>query len=194
MDSDDKVLIVKIAFIIACFLEGLISSYYPTWNRNCRENPKIMGIANAFACGVFIAIALMHILPEEVEAWANLDFNVGKENLFPLPEMLMFIGYTIILLVDKVLFDTSALFEDNEGKPVDPAAQKLAQDIKTSMQGKRPSPGELDATEAQATEEAMKSYLNPHDRFATRMKASMGKSDPPTNEEQQALFVDGAQI
>ena len=51
--------------------------------------------------------------------------------------------------------------------------------------------------EKEGTEGAMKSYLNPHDRFATRMKASMtGKveADSHQNDEQNALFVDGAQI
>jgi zinc transporter ZupT len=28
-----------------------------------------MGIANSFAAGVFIAIALIHILPEAMETW-----------------------------------------------------------------------------------------------------------------------------
>ena len=49
-------------------------------------------------------------------------------------------------------------------------------------------------------EDAMKSYLNPHDRFATRMKASMKGSNKGSqaeeggNAEQQALFVDGGYV
>ena len=37
------------------------------------ENPKVLGIANAFTGGIFIAIALMHILPEQAEAWEHYN-------------------------------------------------------------------------------------------------------------------------
>ena len=43
-------------------------------------------------------------------------------------------------------------------------------------------------------EDAVKNYLNPHDRFATRMRASMSKNGEPEDAaaaEQQKLFVDG---
>ena len=43
----------------------------------------------------------------------------------------------------------------------------------------------------------MKSYLNPHDRFATRMKASMQGSQANVNEadaQQQNLFVDSGNV
>lgn len=43
---------------------------------------------------------------------------------------------------------------------------------------------------------AMKSYLNPNERFATRMKASLSKertaSETGDDEAQEALFVDNA--
>ena len=91
----------------------------PTWSEGCRTNPKILGIANAFAAGVFMAIALMHVLPEEIEGWAEY---IGTEEVFPLPEVLAFAGYTLILILDKVLFDTHALFDaDDEHGHGDPA-------------------------------------------------------------------------
>lgn len=86
----------------------------PTWSSNCRESPKILGIANSFAGGVFLAIALMHIMPEMIETWSE-ELNPGAEKLFPLPELLVFVGYTIILVIDKVLFDTHALFDNDHG-------------------------------------------------------------------------------
>ena len=107
----------KIVFIIVCFCEAFFSGCFPTWSKGCRENPKILGIANAFASGVFLAIALIHILPEEAELWE--DLNPDADNLFPLPYFLMFCGYTIILLLDKVLFDPSLLHK--EGAFDDPA-------------------------------------------------------------------------
>ena len=70
-DNCTAVFWVKIVFIVACFAEGFIAGNIPTWSEGCRTNPKILGVANAFASGVFIAIALCHILPEEIEGWGE---------------------------------------------------------------------------------------------------------------------------
>ena len=74
-DDDDKddnqtlVLWTKIIFIILSFLEGFCFGAFPTWSKSCRESPKALGFANAFAAGVFLAIGFCHILPEQMEAW-----------------------------------------------------------------------------------------------------------------------------
>ena len=73
-----------------------------------------------------MAIALMHVLPEEIESWAAYSGN--PEKVFPLPEVLAFSGYTIILVLDKVLFDTHALFDHNDDSHdghADPVDAKL---------------------------------------------------------------------
>ena len=127
-EASDPTLVLwtKIGFIVIAFLEGAITGMIPTWSSNCRESPKILGVANAFAGGVFLAIAFMHIIPEEIEGW--VDYNADKGNdgeVFPLPEALVFMGYLLILLLDKVLFDTHALFEGDENGHSDPAERKL---------------------------------------------------------------------
>jgi hypothetical protein len=76
---------------------------------------------------VFLAIALIHILPEEVGIYYNEIHP--DEDVFPLPYFLMWAGYTIILVIDKVLFDTSALFKEND----DPAKIKLEADLRRSI-------------------------------------------------------------
>jgi zinc transporter ZupT len=120
---------VKIGFTIFVFFEAFLSGCIPTWSKTCRESPKILGIANSFAAGVFLAIAFVHILPEEAGNWAEL--HPDADNLFPLPYFLMFCGYTMILILDKVLFDTHALFETNESNVlIDPVDKKLAASIK----------------------------------------------------------------
>ena len=127
---------LKISFIVIIFLEAAISGMIPTWWANCRESPKVLGIANSFAGGVFLAIALMHITPEMIETWNDMDVNKDREKIFPLPEALIFGGYTIILCIDKVLFDTHALFDHDDGHghgSADPAHNKLETNLKSSM-------------------------------------------------------------
>ena len=196
-----KVFWTKIGFIIAAFLEALITGFIPTWSSSCRESPKILGIANSFAGGVFLAIAFMHITPEMIEIWEGLPENVAREKVFPLPEALIFAGYTFILIIDKVLFDTHALFDhDHEDgdHSNDPATMKLEVNMRASMvranQAAENSndPAVLKQSrieEKEGLEDAMQSYLNPNDRFATRMRASMNRGSKaqvsPASAEQQ---------
>ena len=60
-DSNDW---LKLGFIIVSFFEALIMGLVPVKIKSFRESPRILGVANAFSGGVFLAIALMHIMPE----------------------------------------------------------------------------------------------------------------------------------
>ena len=168
------------------FAEAAVTGLIPTWSKSCRESPKILGVANSFAGGVFLAIALMHILPEAVGDWVEYNEDKGKTGeFFPLPELLIFIGYTLILMIDKVIFDTHALFEHDheDGVTADPAASKMEQSIKRSFALQQSLIERGDMTQAEVRksmleqraelQDEVKSYLNPHDRFANRMKASL---------------------
>ena len=76
-----------------------------------------MNLANAFSGGLFLAIALVHIIPDVVIdyfKWAGDD--TVSEGIFPLPFILVFTGYTIILIVDRVMFDSHSLFDDHGHK------------------------------------------------------------------------------
>lgn len=87
-----------------------------------------MSMANSFSGGLFLAIALIHILPDVIKDYEDYlhpdpptiitytksgrpKLTHGEEGPeIPLPFMLVFCGYTFILLVDKVMFDSHALF------------------------------------------------------------------------------------
>ena len=60
-----------------------------------------MGVANAFAGGLFVSIALMHIMPEQTESYADLY----PDSEIPLPYLLLLGGYSLILVIDKILFN-----------------------------------------------------------------------------------------
>ena len=111
----------------------MAAGLFPTFSRRFRSNPKILGVANSFAAGLFMAIAIMHVLPEEITAWE--EYCDYPKKIFPLPELLAFAGYVIILLLDKVLFDAHAIFDaaDNTAGVVDPAEKKLERDIRGSF-------------------------------------------------------------
>ena len=54
----------KVAFIFFIFSLALGTGMIPVKCKGFKESPKIVGIANAFSGGVFLAIALVHVLPD----------------------------------------------------------------------------------------------------------------------------------
>lgn len=110
----------------------------------------------------------------------------------------MFLGYTFILIIDKVMFDTHALFEEEDHDHADlddeavnfrdPADKALIRSVRGSIHnndavrsGSMASMGQFSEggtplTTKEQVEKSMKSYLNKNDRFAERMRASMKSS------------------
>ena len=132
---------MKLIFIVITWFEAFLMGLLPVVNKRFTDSPKCLGLANSFSGGIFIAIALMHIMPEQAAAWTTymatkekkpaepatlneggglplivLHGGDGDEGGFPLPFLLMLSGYTLILLVDKVLFDTHATFGHAHGE------------------------------------------------------------------------------
>ena len=116
---------LKIFFIVISFIEAFFMGMLPVKVKRCRNSLTALGIANAFAGGVFIAISLLHIMPEQVMAWRQITCNKwlvsndanSMENCpeeYPLPFLLIVLGYTLILLFDKVVFDAHAFLNSNE--------------------------------------------------------------------------------
>ena len=77
-------------------------------------NFKLIGIANAFSGGIFLCVALLHLLPESAEIFEEYFQDKSSsdgegESLrrhFPASFILAFVGYTIILILEKVIFDS----------------------------------------------------------------------------------------
>jgi len=118
----------------------------PVYSKKFSESPMILGMANAFSGGVFLAIALMHIMPEQADTWKEMQDKVdGIKTKFPLPFFLMVAGYTLILIIDKILFDTHAILDDHgdghgheDGNPRHGSMilqRSIASAIKKSMAG-----------------------------------------------------------
>jgi zinc transporter 1/2/3 len=65
-------LTIKIIFIFAIAAIAFISGMLPVKIEGCGKNKTFMGLANAFSGGLFLAIALVHVLPEVTEAYNEL--------------------------------------------------------------------------------------------------------------------------
>jgi hypothetical protein len=104
--------------------------------------------------------------------------------------VLLLTGYTLILLIDKVMFDTHALFDDHDHQ-MDPAEEKLQDNVKASMAmmsraQSSNDPNEVRKSMATARSDlkgAVKDYLSKEDRFSVRLKSTLQKSTAEPGED-----------
>lgn len=114
-----KVFDLKLISIFAIFSIAFGFGLVPILVKRFKESPLLLGIANTFASGVFIAIALVHIMPEQSSKWECRQWKIKtcdhKESSdLPLPFLLLLCGYTIILALDKIFFDAHSIMDHHD--------------------------------------------------------------------------------
>lgn len=108
---------LKIGFIFFIWAWAFFAGILPLKVASCRNSEKFLSLASAFSGGVFLAMALIHILPEAAADYTALRIEEDGPDatIFPLPFLLVFCGYTLVLIIDKVMFDSHALLEGEGG-------------------------------------------------------------------------------
>ena len=76
---DDKwVVLVKILAMIIMFLLILIVGTLPIRAKNFRSNPRLLSYASAFSGGLFLAVGLIHLIPEAQEDFDSYYESIGS--------------------------------------------------------------------------------------------------------------------
>jgi len=111
----------KLVFCLFIFIDSVFFGVLPAKWSKIRDSQTVLSVLNSFSAGVFMAIAFMHILPESVGDYEDYCKKEKIARCFPWPYFTVFLGYSMILLLDKVAFDTHDLFaDDGHGHSVDP--------------------------------------------------------------------------
>jgi hypothetical protein len=79
-----------------------------------KKSTYFLGLANAFSGGLFMGIALFHLLPEASDEFTT-SF-MGVESVWarlPLHYIIAFCSYSLILFIEKVAFDSHSLIDDH---------------------------------------------------------------------------------
>lgn len=84
-------------FIIC--LVGLLPALIP----RLRNNKAFLSYLNCFSGGIFLSMALVHMLPGTITSYERWGKKKGLEHLFPLPTVMMLAGYLLVLLLDRVI-------------------------------------------------------------------------------------------
>jgi len=98
---------VKIVAIFIIFLISVIFGLLPLYVKYFREGSSLISYANVFAGAVFMSVGFLHILPETHEDFQNEYPNCK----YPVVFLLAMVGYTVILCLEKVAFNSHQLIE-----------------------------------------------------------------------------------
>ena len=97
---DIKTLKIILLFcMVLCVGFGLVPK---VWGK-CRNNEQLLSNLNCFSAGIFLGMALIHMMPESSEIHNSWAAEKGIEKPFPLPYVMYFIGYMLILCIDRVI-------------------------------------------------------------------------------------------
>jgi zinc transporter ZupT len=89
-------------------------AFIPMYCKVCRNSQRMLGVLNSFAGGIFLAMAFIHILPEANEEYNEMykdilldkgmtEEEVDETHIFPTPFVVFFMGYAVVLFIDRVL-------------------------------------------------------------------------------------------
>lgn len=89
---------IKVLVAFAILLAALIGGALPILVARHAGSRRFFSLGNAFAGGLFLGIGFIHLLPEGIE---KLEGIVE----FPLAVLLSALGFSLLLLIDRVIFE-----------------------------------------------------------------------------------------
>ena len=92
----------KIAMIVLFWVICVLGIIPKTWPA-CRKNEYALSFLNCFSAGLFLAMAIVHMLPHSVGLYSVWTRKEGMEEAFPLPYLSFFCGFLMVLFIDRVL-------------------------------------------------------------------------------------------
>ena len=113
-----------VVMVLVCGV-GLLPLKVPAF----RQNQAFLSYLNCFSAGIFLGMALLHMLPESAEIFAewsqkrffeqNGEDSEEEHRVYPFAYLNFFFGYLIILLFDRVVMNAAIKHMGSQGKVVD---------------------------------------------------------------------------
>ena len=109
-----SLLTIKIIAALAILAIGIVGGIIPLLAAKRHASRRFLSLGNALAGGIFLGTGFIHLLPEASEA---LEEVVD----YPLAALLAALGVGVLLLIDRVVFETSrATGSEQSGGPRQP--------------------------------------------------------------------------
>ena len=101
---------LKLGLLAGIFFLALVGGLAPMGIKNFVQVDGVLALVNCFSGGVFMCAGLTHILPHVVEYGAGVS-GYGE---YPLPYVLVMLGYMLVFLVERVVFHIHKHAEEEE--------------------------------------------------------------------------------
>ena len=89
---------IMLIVMFLCIGFGLIPK---VWSK-CRKSENTLSLLNCFSAGIFLGMSLIHMMPECAEIYLSWAAKEEIERPFPLPYVMFYLGYLLILAIDRV--------------------------------------------------------------------------------------------
>lgn len=147
-----------------------------------KKSTIVLGVSNAFSAGVFLSIAIIHILPE---SYGEYHKAVGGDSVesFPVPFLIAICSYSFVLFIEKIAFHSGIPSSQSPQSPQKSQNSKekrlekdpeglgfvLAPDSSPSQQNKRGFPPK-DEKQEDLNEEIFKMFMNYREKVAFKIR------------------------
>ncbi|CAD8161037.1 unnamed protein product [Paramecium octaurelia] len=114
-DNDNIIIFVKSASTLILFLIILFTANLPFKSKTFRENKPLVSISQAFSGGLFLSVALLHLLPESQDKYETSQSNgeMPKKELFPFPFLITILSFALILFIEKIVTNHKHQHQDH---------------------------------------------------------------------------------
>lgn len=104
MDDDFVLALLKAAFILLFVAIVMFVGTVPFRMKKFRQNRFLRSMGTTFAGALFVNVSLIHILPESSDSIeAYLKEQSGADEVFPLANLLVMIGFLITIFFTRII-------------------------------------------------------------------------------------------
>ena len=108
-----NLIVLKGILMVAMLLMHLFG-LVPALKCACLTSKEPLSFLNCFAAGIFMAIAIAHMLPEALEVYQAWGKQQKIERLFPLPMVIFIAGYLLVLGFEQAVVARCAKKDNNK--------------------------------------------------------------------------------
>ena len=95
--------IIKLLTMLIMFIMIMITGNLPLRLKSFKSNQMVLSLSSAFSGGLFLAVGVIHLLPESNEKFESY-FN-HEDGKFPWAFAITIMSFALILFIEKVATD-----------------------------------------------------------------------------------------
>jgi len=114
--SEGSIFFLKLFSMVIMFLMIMVTGSLPLRWERFRKSSKLISLASAFSGGLFLAVGILHLLPEASESFEKYYATQPpiKGDRFPWSNFICVACFALILFIEKVLFASFTADHDHD--------------------------------------------------------------------------------